>query len=361
MSSQSKIYFILFICLFFREKGKSQQAISPIFAKQFKALQQNKNISWIGESEIDFRLLPEGTFREDEHNFVTVLKMMSPDFPKEIYENYSFDLNEWIYKSILEDLIDGKYICYRDEELKEAINVTEIKSIFTKVDTLSSCEEPYTQHTITDFFSASDIAYLRLVFLLYYNQKEEQFGTLNLTYSVLEEVRSEEMDTIIGYTPKLWAIVPSDESNHSNHFKNDNLNYIIQTETKDNSPIIANFINLKGNLDIHKIITQEIKTPEKCLNNENFKPENLTNLTELINPMDTVEIENPLTKKDSISLVSNHFNERLTRLKLVHLWYYDNKKHQLYCRLTAISPLKDILDDDGSLRYRLPLYYKKTF
>jgi hypothetical protein len=355
--------FVLLLFLVLWEQSNAQQALSPIFAPQLKALQQNKDISWIGEGQADFRLVSNYCVDSFENNAVRILKMTSIDSMQNMYNPNDFEPCEWIIEQTIDDLKGGKYICYSDETLTNELRNDTLQTFFAVSDTspheYKGCPYPC---IISSDFNFEDLPLIRLKFLLYYNQKTDQFGNINLSFSPLLKIRNDYED-FNGLMPTLWALFPKDNSSQASIFKNNDINYFIETNTRStNRPFIADFINLKGNLDLNKVVQNDIKTPEKCVSSDNFKPETLDNLRRLTNPMDTIGIDwNPETNEISFdSIVVNHFEKRLTKISLVHFWYYDNKKHQLYCRLTATAPVLDIYDDEGNFRYSRPLYYREA-
>jgi Gliding motility associated protein GldN len=324
-------------------------------------LQQNKDISWIGEGQVDFRLVIQDCVDSFENNSVEILKMIHPNRIQNVYKPYSFYTCEWITEQIINDLKDGKYSCYSNESLTNKLKTDTLRTFFAVRDTSPHEFEGCPYPCILSFdFNFEDIPLIRLKYLLYYNQKTKQFGNCNLAFAPLMMSKDDEGNKL-GYKPMLWALFPDDNSSQETIYKNDNINYFIETSTRANNiPLITSFINLKGNLDLNKIVQNDIETPEKCVSADTFKPETLLNLKEMTNPMDTIESYSYVTNKSTISIVANHFKERLKKISLVHIWYYDNKKHQLYCRLTATAPVLDRLDEEGNLRYSFPLYYREA-
>ena len=54
------------------------------------------------------------------------------------------------------------------------------------------------------------------------------------------------------------------------------------------------------------------------------------------------------------------FND-VNHLKFIQNWYWDDKKKRFEIYLIATAPLQDIRNEgDGSLMYRMPLFYRKT-
>jgi hypothetical protein len=365
MAAILKNFFVLLLFWVLWEQSNAQQALSPIFAPQLKALQQNKDISWIGEGQVDFRLVPLYCADSFENNAVRILKMTSIDSMESMYNPYDFEPCEWIIEQIINDITVEKYVCFKDEELLQPFLNEKIVDYLFPIDTIPCCfckDDEDGIKLARNGAILEEIPFIRLKFILYYNQKTRKFGNFNLSFAPLMMSKDDEGNKL-GYKPMLWALLPEDNSSQASIFKNNDINYFIETSTRStNRPVIANFINLKGNLDLKKVVQNDIKTPEKCVSSDNFQPETLDNLRRLTNPMDTIGIDwNPETNEISFdSIVVNHFEKRLTKICLMHFWYYDNKKHQLYCRLTATAPVLDIYDDEGNFRYSRPLYYREA-
>jgi hypothetical protein len=362
MAAIFKIPLVILLFLFLLEQSNAQQALSPIFAPQLKALQQNKDISWIGEGQVDFRLVPHYCVDTFENNSVRILKMTSIDSMRSIYNPYEFEPCEWIIERMIDDIANEKYLCFNDEELTQTLKNEKIVDFLFPADTAICCfcdDDEDGIKLVRRWTRPDETPFIRSKFLLYYNEKTGQFGNINLAFAPLM-IKKDAKGNISRYHPMLWALFPNDNSSQKTIFKNNDFPYFIQTVTQNNSPKTANFITLKGHLDLKKIVYEDIKNPEKCINNETFKPETYENLQRLTSKTDTIETWNDDSNEMVKSPVPSHIEERLLHIRLVHLWYYDSKKQQLYCRLSTTCPMFDKLDDEGNFRYSLPLYYREA-
>ncbi len=68
----------------------------------------------------------------------------------------------------------------------------------------------------------------------------------------------------------------------------------------------------------------------------------------------------PEPDSGAVEVIFLNLLTQVQALRLVQTWYWDEKRHQLAICLDAIAPLRNVLDNEGNLRYVTPLYYQKA-
>lgn len=74
--------------------------------------------------------------------------------------------------------------------------------------------------------------------------------------------------------------------------------------------------------------------------------------------IDTIYSELEYNEKGTF-VVSDVFTE-LEQLRVMQSWYWDARRHRLSICLDAVAPIRRVLNNEGDLRYMMPLFYRKA-
>ena len=73
---------------------------------------------------------------------------------------------------------------------------------------------------------------------------------------------------------------------------------------------------------------------------------------------DTVITFDPDTYEEKVQIIQNDINPSDIRLlRLEQTWYWDERRARLAIGLDSVGLLKDVLDEDGNLKFSIPLVY----
>src|SRR5699024_4580763 len=72
----------------------------------------------------------------------------------------------------------------------------------------------------------------------------------------------------------------------------------------------------------------------------------------------TIQVVDPITGIETDTTIYNDFDPNsVTFYRLKEDWVFDKQTSRLYCRILGIAPLKNIYNEDGSLRARTPMFW----
>ncbi len=93
--------------------------------------------------------------------------------------------------------------------------------------------------------------------------------------------------------------------------------------------------------------------------NEDFtEPMTGNDLDGVIYTRDTIPIFDPITYKETITIVEDKINpEDITRFRVKEIWYFDENSSTMKVRIIGIAPLRDIFDEHDNFLYEMPLFW----
>jgi hypothetical protein len=79
----------------------------------------------------------------------------------------------------------------------------------------------------------------------------------------------------------------------------------------------------------------------------------------VFNSIDTIVSINPNNFEQEVKVIKNDIQPSdIRNIRLVHDWYWDNKRQKLYVRLAAVAPMKEEFMSPENI-YERPLFYQK--
>lgn len=73
---------------------------------------------------------------------------------------------------------------------------------------------------------------------------------------------------------------------------------------------------------------------------------------------DTIEVEDPVTFEEKITVVENATNwEDVKRFRIKESWFFDTKTSTLRHRILGIAPIIEERDEEGNFRFEKPLFW----
>jgi len=321
---------------------------SFLFA-QYEDLKENKDITWIAEFEMERNFnLPE----TEEDDVVQICKLLLP--PSNFDNAYSSDwINRWIFNNAL----DGHYEVYKNEELKESLSVEDLEKMTSYVDTTVSYPLGEYEEQIRVVYSSFDpheVLYFKTKEIIYYNEKTNDFNTRLIALAPVVYFRGR---TSTMFWIKMEEAFPT--------------NFDIQSPDITWGALISNqrtFLDtnkmkvIKGDddFDLTTRLYKQFANMEKDIGIVDYGNKDYLTKKEIASyysSVDTVITFDPETYAEHIRIVKNFYDYKETyRYRLIQEWYYDERKNKLINHLKAISPIIEIHDEDGNLRYLGPMY-----
>jgi gliding motility associated protien GldN len=131
---------------------------------------------------------------------------------------------------------------------------------------------------------------------------------------------------------------------------------VIDTREKMNRP----FVYPKEPLIqiLMKYATSGEATVYSTLDDEFKQPMKKEDVSQIGVSTDTIMTYDPVTYEEKIKIVHDDLNfEDIKRYRIKEVWFFDEETSMLQVRILGISPLKEDRDDNGNLRFELPMFW----
>jgi len=327
--------------------------LTPMLA-QYDDLLNNPDISWIAEQRVDHSFALDA---DDSKEIVTLIKFFHTP-TKNDYPN----TNNWIIQWLYYDAINGESEVYKDPGLTQKMSEKELHKMTYSVDTVTTFDPDSFEESVvivTSAFPHYDIQKLRINQLIYFNKKTNRFSSRVLAVAPLFDWEK------TGYPkPLFWikmneGLTPADFDVHAEHITWGALAY------SKEDPLAFNFIEVVKNtadIDLRKKLYDQAINMERPVEDVMdygssifLKKEEVREVHEGI---DTITTFDPNTYQESVKIIKNDWKYKdILQYRLVQEWYYDQEKHKLLNRLTAIAPIVQIKNKQGEFKYNRILYY----
>ena len=336
----------------------------PYTFAQIEDLLADPNITWIGETELEYDLEPEYLIGSGNPK-------MDRYYECRVRKNDFNDCNN--YYDVISDIGDaiaaGKLLAYDKKDgrklTKEEISQRFILGLdsLTTFD-LETQEERIKIVTICEP-AISFIRTLRVKKVWYYNRKIRQFANRVIGVSFMMPVYDEKKDSILKEKGVLMYVAFPMRNQKELHINMPQVPFCMETTEYVE---IDSFKTLKGNLN--KTFEQFFFQLPKNKAIETYSRESSSCCNQLIDKEEYQYIFN--ASLDSINLFNHHdyrepvkvakrpvleFEDYSKKYKVVQTWYFDATTNQLVSKLDAVAPAKDEFDDNGNFLYTVPLFY----
>ena len=354
MTMNTKSIFVLsFFLLFF---------ISKISAQVAASIKNDKDITWIGETEFTYHLenhtrmnfTPEGSSQEE-----TRLIKIDPVATCQ-YGNEKFLTNY-----LMSGIDDGKLKTYnKDGKLLNSDDIYDQMGS-SHIDTVIT----FDPETLDETFSVvrtdpiSKIGAFKIKQWWYYNKSTESFqSTVKYIAPLIEKLDKE--GNVLGYKFLFWIDVAQQPGEDFNF----NQANIVWAKETINTVSFKDIEKIKGNTrkTFKNLAFQNPKKGKsQVLENESWyaycsDPISTNEVNQLLSASkDSVVVYDPETYEESIVIVKKpkvKFKD-LNFYRVHQHWYFDIEKNQLASKLITIGPLQEFHNEKGDLKYRRALYY----
>ncbi len=336
--------------------------LSISMSAQIADLMRHKDITWIAETYTDF------VFDEDEEkklgenvpNSVMVLKFLNKK-QEDIDERTV--INEWLSEAVE----NGRLTIYEDDNCTKPCTMHAVLGADTLIviDPNTYVERMIVQERNIRNYNVSLFRAKQIVF---YDAKKAQFGIRTIAIAPIYIYRYYEGENIVGEkrVPLLWF--KAKDITKPRRLTSRNITWAKQLNFRNG--IALDSVKVLKISHEHKPIQDLLKVFETKPHIPFYKMETPT----LLRKIDFLERQKAFTSADTIQTVDAVTNEvkfkvvyeriqdkDLTHLKFIQNWYWDDMKKRFEIYLIATAPLRDVWNEgDGSLMYRLPLFYRKT-
>jgi len=330
--------------------------LSSTFAyAQYEDLEKDKNIIWIAEFTMDHSFAPIA----DDINTNQIIKFYQAPTS---FEEATID--NWLIYKIFDNIYDGQYQYFKDNDLKKEISHKEIIDFTNAIDGARDTLITYDPETyesrikvVTNAINLEDVKGFRCKQVIYYHKKENNFQTRLVAIApLLMRYDTKEIDEI--FWIKMDSHFPTNFNINDQNITWGNLSYNRTTPLEIDQ---VEVIKRKKKFDFQKKIYQQALKLEKKIEFESFGSNELATkeiLERMHSSVDTIITYDPETYNETMRVVKNEMKlDEVKTFRFIQEWYYDKSKKQLINRLRAIVPVIAVTDDEGNFRFNKPLYY----
>jgi len=331
---------------------------SFLFA-QYDDLLKNPDISWVAEYTADFSLDPSVPEVFNFLNFSNDLNVAQfSDMPgaSGLFEN-SQNYGRYFSQKIMADIQGGKYLFFEDDLLEVPIPAEKIKERALAADTVVTFDpETYEENIrILSEFDWRLMSGFRVRQVFYYNKTDKIYGSRVLALAPLVFPKDWEETMANEVKPLLWIKIDLPKSTEK--ITSRDVVYAFETKMRGNAPRFSDFVLKKGRMDFSSLITNEVARPSHVILDGNFAPIAPENLQQLVLYIDTVTTFNPETYAERTEIVQHNAIKDVERISFVQQWFFDDRKRIFFNRVTAVTPLVAVKDEEGNFLYSKVLFY----
>lgn len=333
--------FLIFLCL----------NLSTSITAQRAAILNNPEITWVAEFTIDYSFSLKASTSTER---VKLFKLLDDGNRIAGANN-----GDWPVRWIAKHAFSGEYDCYKDPGLTQKLSPKKLEFLITSVDTVITFDPSTFEESITIVRrerSPYEISHLRVNQLIFYNKKNQQFGTTITSIAPLMRDENGDLNQV-SFWIKMDQAFNSDFDAQSNAISWAALVY------SKRQPLNINFMEVIKNEDdinFKDFIYEQAKSlihpvsfdfeQNDMIDQNSFKM--------LYNSVDTVTTFDPETYEEEVRIIKNEIDPKgQNEFRLVQKWYYDREKKTLTNQLISISPMIQIKDDAGKYKYSRPIYY----
>lgn len=321
------------------------------------AFLKNPDIVWAAEIEQDWVVDIPSLEVEWEYG-ITTLKLMRTE------KNYPYWNSTYLADLIFEAALRGEFPVFKDPQCRIPVD---IMKVYPSKDTVITYDpetyEEKRQVYIVEPFPFRDFKAWRLRQVLAYHAKSASWSTTVEAIAPLVAVRNEAWGDSIGLRPLFWFRPDNKRQKITSNdivWAKNTVNKQISTHISVDQLKMVKVMDGFQNPMTHQleVLGKNMKIPFYSSGNE--KPLTPEDRAHMLATTDTVVTFDPETYEEKITVVHNDLNaNNIRNLRLVQIWYWDEKKHRLSICLDAVAPLINVMDSEGNFRFQRPLYYRR--
>ena len=324
---------------------------------QYPKILSDPQVVWA--AEIELLITPEEPAdweNPDSINQSIVLKTMHTGSPDSLLEQpqgltgYLFNL-AW----------EGSQPVFDANEPTRRLSPADLDRLLVRRDTAEfsfdpeAPERPANPYVFVQITGADECPLLRVRQLLFYREKNADFGLLTLSLG----------PTLPDGRTFFWWNVPESAQKQAPRLPRLDQASVtwarriitraaapeikaVPTIQKQDFALMPGFLNTVRNRSAVEVLNLE------------WKPLSLDDREWIFSHVDTVMVFDLNSYEGTEKAVKFELNpDQVHRLRLVEDWYWDNRTKQLYTRLVAVAPLLDMFSTEGEFLYLRPLFYRK--
>jgi Gliding motility associated protein GldN len=332
----------------------------PLFSSaQVSDLMNNKDITWIIESNNDF-MMSQAHEKVIGKQLNEIAKLKYINLSKNNVED------DFIFQNILMEAVKkGTLTIYQDSNCTipktyKSLNSIDTISMFTPEPNSSGVK------IIENEIDPSSIYIFRARQIVYFNAKKIQFGLRTISIALIKKI-ADEQGNLLEWKTICW--IKATDILKENDLNDKDITWA-QHNSLSNGVLISGY-NFKNTLAKTLKATSDTMPMWNLQNALIERPDIPFYNIESSNPktkLDSQERYNLHTQTDTITTLENKQVVIKTlinandyhRLKLVQNWYWNNKKQRLEIWLLAIAPVYNHNDELGNFLGYKPAFYRRT-
>jgi hypothetical protein len=328
----------------------------PILLSAQSAFLKDPDIVWAAEIEQDW-VLDIPSLETEWEEGITTLKLLRTE------QNESYWSSPYLADLVFQAALAGELPVFKDAHCKVPMDANDA---YPRMDTIVTFDpETYEEKISVVYFEPEphyDIKFWRLRQVLAYHKKSARWSTTVQSIAPMIQIKNPEGDSI-GMRPLFWFRPDGKRQKLSSksivwakETRNKQTKTQVPTDAKTLVKVSDGFqFPVQHQL---KAFETDFKTPFYGTVDE--KPLSQKERTSMVAKSDTVITFDPESYEEKAVVVNKEINPYdIRQLRLVQIWYWDERRARLSICLDAVGLLKDEFDDMGNFKFSRLLFYRK--
>ncbi|MCC6458988.1 MAG: hypothetical protein IT260_00865 [Saprospiraceae bacterium] len=338
---------------------------------QYEAILNDPDVIWAAEVTLDFVVEPEfipidsGVFYE-QYNLSVPLKLQNANAatPDEEGVLLASKLMAWCRDPDL-----PAYAAPEDPlPLADTLRQARLRAVSSDNDSITVLD-PVTlmahNKAIDSYLDPRSIHLVRVRQLLYYRESSDEFEVFTAALAPVFQKQYHFCSNCGYYFAPFWFKMPpfaKQKKQKPPRLDDPGISWARRLTTRENLPALDSLPPMK---DFKRPVMQQwlkrLKTdPNYAVVDDDGQPLSGPERENLLVTIDSVPTFDPETYEEVIQVVrEERLAKDLMQIKLVQDWWYDDKRRQLSVRLHAFGLLVDVTDEEGNLRYKRVLCWRR--
>jgi hypothetical protein len=323
--------------------------------------QNTPGLAWSTEFYCDYRFDPVQEKLDFNWNTLDIIKRINLPGPAGF--GTCFDCTDYFWRqTAYEWLKDYNLAAYSDPSLSAPLLEEDRNSLIYTIDSIIMID-PNTLvervSIVVTEIGLSELSGVRVKHIAYYSETDQALHIEAFSFAPLIK-NYDDQYVVTNLKPLVWFPVHQAPS-FKILFSSDEIDYIFQTKTRDNSPKLENMKSLSGQVDFVGYFEERMEKLDKPAYSIDgtFTPLEKEYLLQFKKPSRAESnTDNDISKAaKSAHMVAGSAFENLGRLQIVANWFVDKNSKRLYFQPVGYAPARYVKDEQGEIQFFVPMFF----
>jgi len=319
------------------------------------------SMAWSVEFYCDYRFDPVQE-KEDFHwNMLDVIKRINLPGPTGF--GTCFDCTEYFWRqTAYEWLKDYNLPAFSDPSLSTPILEEDRNNLIYRIDSIIMFDPNIHDEQVSIIVTEIELYELsgvRVKHIAHYSDADQTLRIEAFSFAPLIKNYGDNY-FVTSLKPSVWFPVHQALS-FKMLFTSDEIDYIFQTKTRDNSPKLENMKSLSGEVDFVRYFEERVEKMDKPVLSidgsfTRLEKEYLLQFKKPSRAENYNDNDTPMHSISTHSAAGSAF-ENLGGLQMVANWFVDNNSKRLYFQPVGYAPVRHVKDEQGKILFFVPMFF----